>query len=129
MDLLLDTHAIIWFITNDSRLPVPTKKIIENQSNTCFVSLATHWEMSIKHSLGRLELNESLERIFEIIEESGFEILPITSSHILEVSQIPFHHKDPFDRMILGQAKNEGMKIISKDSQFSNYSEDVIWKN
>lgn len=128
MNILLDTHAVIWFITEDPKLPLASKKIIEDPKNTCFVSVATYWEMSIKHSLDRLNLQNPLERIFEIIEESGFELLPITSSHILTVSKLVFHHRDPFDRMIIGQAINEGMKIMSKDAQFENYSSEVIWQ-
>lgn len=128
MNILLDTHAVIWFITDDRKLPLASKKLIEDSKNNCYVSVATYWEMSIKHSLDRLNLQNPLERIFEIIEESGFELLPITSSHILTVSKLAFHHRDPFDRMIIGQAINEGMKIMSKDAQFENYSTEVIWQ-
>ena len=128
MNILLDTHAVIWFITEDPKLPLASKKIIENPENNCFVSMATYWEMGIKHSLDRLNLQNPLERIFEIIEESGFELLPITSSHILTVSELAFHHRDPFDRMIIGQATNEDMKIMSKDAQFKNYSSEIIWE-
>jgi PIN domain nuclease of toxin-antitoxin system len=128
MNILLDTHAVIWFITEDSKLPLASKRIIENPENNCFVSLATYWEMSIKHSLDRLHLQYPLARIFEIIEESGFELVPITSSHILTVSTLAFHHRDPFDRMLIGQAINEGMKIMSKDDQFGKYPSEIIWE-
>lgn len=128
MDILLDTHVVIWFITDDPKLPVASKKFIENPNNNCFVSVATYWEMSIKYSLDRLDLQNSLDRIFEIIEESGFELLPITSSHILTTSKLAFHHRDPFDRMIIGQALHEGMKIMSADAQFENYSSEIIWE-
>lgn len=128
MTILLDTHAVIWFITNDPKLPLASKLMIEDISHNCFVSLASYWEMSIKYSLGRLELNTSIERIFEIVEESGFEILPISASHILTSSKLPFHHRDPFDRLLIGQAINEQMKLMSVDSQFSNYQVDLVWK-
>lgn len=128
MNILLDTHAVIWFITEDSKLPSASQKMIEDPKNNCFVSVATHWEMSIKYSLDRLNLQHSLESIFDIIAESGFEILPITSSHILTVSTLPFHHRDPFDRMIIGQAIHEGMKIMSKDAQFAHYTSELIWE-
>jgi PIN domain nuclease of toxin-antitoxin system len=68
MDLLLDTHAVIWFITEDSKLPLKTKKIIENIDNNCFVSIATYWEIAIKHSLNRLNLNSDLENIFMLLK-------------------------------------------------------------
>lgn len=74
MNILLDTHAVIWFITDNPNLPVALKKVIEDDSNKCYVSLATHWEMSIKFSLDRLELSGTLDNIFEIIEASGFEL-------------------------------------------------------
>ncbi|MEZ4775546.1 MAG: type II toxin-antitoxin system VapC family toxin [Bacteroidia bacterium] len=128
MDILLDTHAVIWFITENASLPVASKEIISNPANRCFVSMATYWEMGIKYSLDRLELKNSLERIFEIIEESGFEILPITPEHVLLATQLIHYHRDPFDRMIIGQAKSEGLKIMTKDALFSNYGVDVIWE-
>lgn len=92
MNLLIDTHALIWFITEDSFLPVETKRIIENRDNVCYVSLASLWEMAIKYSLGRLNLSSDLENIFKIIERSGFELLPVTPSHILTNSRLQFHH-------------------------------------
>ena len=70
MDLLIDTHAVIWFITDDSKLSQKTKQIIENIENKCFVSIATYWEIAIKYSLGRLDLNSELKRIFQIIEKT-----------------------------------------------------------
>lgn len=83
MNLLIDTHAVIWFITKDSRLPDATLRLIESPDNYCFVSIASLWEMAIKYSLGRLNLNGELEKIFNIISETGFELLPITTTHIL----------------------------------------------
>ena len=126
MNILLDTHALIWFITEDVKLPRKSFALIANPDNTCFVSLATYWEIGIKYSLGRLDLNNSLEKVFEIIEKSGFELLPITSSHILSASQLPFFHRDPFDRILIGQAINESLHIMTKDSRFGNYPVDLI---
>ena len=83
MNFLVDTHAIIWFITNDSKLPKKVLIAIQNPENTCYVSIASFWELGIKISIGRLDLNTDLENIFEIILESGFELLPITPKHIL----------------------------------------------
>lgn len=127
MDLLLDTHAVIWFITEDSLLPLKTKKIIENVENNCYVSIATFWEIAIKHSLGRLNLKTNLENLFQLILTSGFTILPITLNQILENSSLPFHHNDPFDRIIISQALCEDLKIVSKDGQFKNYKVSLIW--
>jgi PIN domain nuclease of toxin-antitoxin system len=127
MDLLIDTHAVIWFITEDSKLPLKTKKIIENSENTCFVSIATYWEIAIKHSLGRLNLNSDLENIFRIIENTGFELLPITINQILINSGLEHHHHDPFDRIIISQAITEKLAIITKDRFFKEYNVKVIW--
>lgn len=128
MNILLDTHAVIWFITDNPNLPAALKKVIEDDSNKCYVSLATHWEMSIKYSLDRLELSGTLDNIFEIIEASGFEILPITVSHILTTATLAYHHRDPFDRMLIGQAIYEGMKLMTKDSLFGSYEVEILWE-
>jgi PIN domain nuclease of toxin-antitoxin system len=127
MNLLIDTHAVIWFITEDSKLPLKTKKIIENTENNCFVSIATYWEIAIKHSLGRLNLDSELENIFRIIEKTGFEILPITTNQILINARLPQHHQDPFDRIIIAQAIQDDLRIVSKDGQFKNYQVSLIW--
>ena len=127
MDLLIDTHAIIWFITDSAKLPMKTKQIIENKGNNCYVSLATYWEIAIKHSLGRLVLISDLETIFKIIEETGIELLPITTKHILKNANLEFYHQDPFDRIIIAQALIENLTIISKDNQFDKYKIQLIW--
>ena len=128
MNLLIDTHALIWFITDNDKLPLKTKQIIENKENNCYVSIATYWEIGIKNSIGRLDLTSDLETIFQIIEETGFEALPITTNHILENASLEFHHQDPFDRIIIAQSLTEKMTIITKDSLFENYNVPIIWK-
>ncbi|MBI4945036.1 MAG: type II toxin-antitoxin system VapC family toxin [Bacteroidetes bacterium] len=128
MDLLIDTHAIIWFITEDPKLPVRTKQIIESIENRCFVSIATYWEIAIKHSLGRLDLNSDLKNIFQIIENTGFELLPITLNQILTNAGLEYHHHDPFDRIIIAQAMYENLMIVSKDEQFKSYNISLIWE-
>jgi PIN domain nuclease of toxin-antitoxin system len=128
MNLIIDTHALIWFITDNDKLPLKTKQIIENKENNCFVSIATYWEIGIKNSIGRLDLNSDLETIFQIIEETGFETLPITTSQILRNANLKFYHQDPFDRIIIAQSLTEKMTIITRDSQFENYNVPIIWK-
>ena len=95
MDLLIDTHAVIWFITEDSKLPLKTKRVIEDSENICYVSIASFWEIAIKHSPDRLNLESDLENVFRIIEMSGFEILPITTHHILINAGLFHFHNDP----------------------------------
>ena len=116
MNLLVDTHALIWFITDDDKLPIKTKQIIENKENNCYVSIGTYWEIGIKYSIGRLDLNSDLESVFQIIEKTGFDTLPITTNQILKNATLEFHHQDPFDRIIIAQAMIEKMSIITKDS-------------
>ncbi len=128
MDYLIDTHAVIWFITDDRQLPTKTKKLIEDSKNNCFVSVATFWEIAIKHSLGRLDLGLELEELFKLIEKRGFEILPITINHILINAKLTHHHHAPFDRLIIAQSKHENMIIVSKDQYFESYNVQLFWK-
>jgi PIN domain nuclease of toxin-antitoxin system len=127
MKLLLDTHIAIWFVIDNKQLPKSAKQLIEDPENHCFISIATLWEMGIKHSLGKLKLKAELNKIFELFFESGLVLLPITPDHILTNTSLPFHHRDPFDRLIIAQAKREGYSIISKDLEFENYDVNLIW--
>ncbi|MGB6084136.1 type II toxin-antitoxin system VapC family toxin [Moheibacter sp.] len=128
MNYLIDTHVVLWFITNDEKLPDSIKEIIGNKENQCFISIASYWEIGIKTSIGRLELNADLESIFKIIENSGFDALPITQQHILKNSTLNFHHQDPFDRILIAQALSEDLTIISKDNLFKKYEVSLIWE-
>ena len=128
MKYLLDTHAVIWFITDDKKLPGSIKRLIEDFNNDCIVSSASLWEIAIKYSLGRLELNSDLEEIFKIILKSPLEVLLISNDHILEVSKLPYHHRDPFDRLIIAQGRFEQTKIITKDSSFNGYEIEAVWE-
>ena len=127
MKLLLDTHTFIWFINGDGRLSTKAKKEILKSSNSKFISMASIWEMAIKTSLGKLRINYPFKEVFNQIEENGFETLSIISDHTLLVSQLEFHHRDPFDRLIIAQAIFENMKIISKDESFHKYQVKMIW--
>ena len=128
MNVLLDSHAIIWFITDDSNLPLKSKQIIENKDNTCYISIATFWEIGIKNSLGRLNLDADLKAIFKVIEKTGFDILPITLNHILKSAELDFFHQDPFDRIIIAQAITENLIVITKDQYFTKYPISLCWK-
>ncbi len=127
MNYLLDTHTVIWFITDNSNLPLTVKSEIENLDNKCFVSTASLWELSIKFSLKKLALKQSLKEIFEIIERSQINSLLITTPHILQSASFPFHHRDPFDRLIIAQAMVEKFTINTKDQNFSPYKAPVLW--
>jgi len=127
MKLLLDTHTAIWFVTDNKQLPKSVKQLIENPENHCFISIATLWEMGIKYSLGKLKLKAELNKIFELFFDSGLILIPITPEHILTNTTLPFLHRDPFDRLIIAQAKREGYTIISKDREFENYEVNLVW--
>jgi PIN domain nuclease of toxin-antitoxin system len=116
LNFVLDTNILICSITEDPRLDESLKTEIKNQQNRCLTSIASLWEISIKHSINKLILKSSLEEIFKIIDLSFIEILPISRDHILQQSKLKFHHRDPFDRLIIAQAQVENLTIITKDS-------------
>lgn len=127
MAYLLDTHTLLWFVAGDKQLPESSKEIIKNVNESCFLSAASLWEITIKHQLKKLELGISLEELFEFVERNQIEIIPINSIHLLQLSQIPFYHNDPFDRLIIAQAMSENLKLISKDSIFKKYPVNLVW--
>ena len=91
--------------------------------------MASYWEIAIKHSLGRLELNSELKQIFQIIEKTGFELLPITTNQILTNAELEYYHNDPFDRIIIAQAIYENLAIVSKDEQFEKYNVSILFNS
>jgi PIN domain nuclease of toxin-antitoxin system len=128
MDILLDTHVFIWFIEDNKSLSKNLKKDIENPANSIYVSMASHWEMAIKYSLGKLNFKLKLPKVFDQIIENGFNIMSISSIHILKSSELTFHHRDPFDRLIIAQSIVEDMHIITADDIFEKYKIKRIWK-
>jgi len=127
MNLLLDTHAFIWFSENDPLLSRAALKAIETPENVKYISIASLWEMAIKHSLGKLQLKKALSGIIAEIQVNGFDLFPVSTAHILQVETLPFHHKDPFDRMLIGQAISEDFTIVSKEDLFDQYSVRRLW--
>lgn len=115
---LLDTHAILWFLSGDKRIPPKSRKVISNPNNRCFISMASLWEMAIKIKIGKLHLLVDLKEFVLHLKKNNIEILPFAFEHILETMGPKDHHRDPFDRIILTQAKFENMTIISKDEIF-----------
>ena len=128
MKLLLDTHALIWLIGGEKRLGEQAKKAFLNQNNSLFFSKASLWEMTIKISLGKLVL---AERWLTVIEKemisNGIQWLEIEIDHLKTLADLPLHHRDPFDRLLISQAISESMSIVSIDNQFSQYPLDIIW--
>ncbi len=128
MNLLLDTHAFIWFLNGDTQLPASTKDLISDNSNRCLLSIASIWEIAIKSSLNKLELQGDFNQIAEFIDDNDIEVLPVTFEHIQRLLRQEFHHRDPFDRMIIAQALTENIPIATKDGIFEKYGVTIIWK-
>jgi PIN domain nuclease of toxin-antitoxin system len=128
MAYLLDTHTFLWFLEGSKRLSKKTKDIIVNPKNKTFISIASIWEMGIKLSLDKLELDLSLEELKQELIRNEIEILPLDFDHIITLSKLEYHHRDPFDRILISQAKSEKLTILSKDSHFKLYKQvKVVW--
>ena len=127
MNLLLDTHALLWLLEGNDNLSKIAKKEIQNPENTSFVSSVSLWEIAIKISIGKLNMKSDFTTLPQMIWENGIEMLPIEFRHYAETLTLPFHHKDPFDRIIIAQAIQEKMPVISCDGNFPSYNIDIIW--
>ncbi|MDP2412815.1 type II toxin-antitoxin system VapC family toxin [Daejeonella sp.] len=127
MDYLLDTHTFLWFINGSEELSDKAKSAIENIKNTKFISIASFWEIAIKSSLGKLKLDIPFQELKFLAINNGFEILPLTFEHTNRLVNLDFHHKDPFDRLIIAQAITDKLTIIGKDRNFAPYSVKIIW--
>ncbi len=122
MRVLLDTHALFWYIDGDPQLSAKSCSLIQDASNNILISPASYWEIAIKVSLGKLKLNRAYDEFVEIgLNTYGFQVLPILPSHTAMVVGLPFHHKDPFDRLLVAQALVEQISIISNDSALDAY--------
>ncbi|WGV28492.1 type II toxin-antitoxin system VapC family toxin [Halotia branconii] len=118
MGFLLDTHVLLWWLANDPKLSADVREILRNPVNDSFVSAATIWEIAIKTSLGKLKQPDDL---LAVIRDNQFQILEISAKHCLKVGSLPWHHKDPFDRMLISQALVEGLTIVTVDQKFRLY--------
>jgi PIN domain nuclease of toxin-antitoxin system len=126
VSVLLDTQTFLWWVSDDDRLTRRARRTITAES--CFVSAASCWEMAIKASLGKLEVPRPLARFLqEQIEVNGFSLLPISLAHTSAVADLPFHHRDPFDRLIAAQATEEEIAVVTSDAIFTRYGVKRIW--
>lgn len=124
---LLDTHAFLWFINDDIKLPGQTKDTIRKTDRLC-ISIGSFWEMVIKANIGKLKLPASISALMFACEEMQIDILQIAPSHLERLQRLPDYHGDPFDRLIISQAIEEGLTIMSADSKFERYGVSVMWK-
>ena len=128
MRLLLDTHTVLWFLEGSPKLSANAKQAIEDVANEAFLSVASLWEITIKVSLGKLVLSASINDLANTeLSRAGIKLLDITVDHLTTLSQLPFHHRDPFDRMIISQAMAESLAVVGVDPAFDHYPIHRVW--
>ena len=128
MRVLLDTHAFLWFVLGDPQLSSNARHHIEDPDNEKLVSPASYWEIAIKISLRKYTLSQPYEAFMQRgLKDNGFIILAIEPKHTAALTSLPFHHRDPFDRLIIAQAMVEQMPVISGDAAFAAYPVTCIW--
>jgi PIN domain nuclease of toxin-antitoxin system len=123
MNLLLDTHILLWWLDDHALLPVNAREAIANVDNLIILSAAVIWEIRIKQGIGKLEIAPNF---YTVIKEQGFEMLAITPDHAYAVGDLPKHHRDPFDRILIAQALLEGFTVVTHDVIFNKYPIPVL---
>lgn len=124
---LLDTHAFLWFANDDPKLPENVRNLMESDE-IFYISIGSFWEMSIKNSNGKLRLPGSITQMMEYCEQLGFQILPIKASHLEQLKTLPRIHGDPFDRLLICQALDERLVLITTDENIPKYQVKTCWK-
>jgi PIN domain nuclease of toxin-antitoxin system len=127
MELLLDTHVLLWFLNGDNKLSEKAIKLIENNKNTVFISIATVWELAIKQSINKINFKNGFENFLNLIKENGFEILPLKIGNMLVLADLEFIHRDPFDRILIAQCISENILMITKDEHILKYPIQTVW--
>jgi PIN domain nuclease of toxin-antitoxin system len=128
MKLLFDTHAFIWWDGEPTKLSSRVLGLCQDPSNTLILSVVSVWEMQVKHQLGKLALTAPLAELIEHQKvANGFEILPVTLFHVLHLQNLPLHHKDPFDRLLIAQAILEDALLLSNDPEVRRYPVESAW--
>jgi PIN domain nuclease of toxin-antitoxin system len=128
MFLLLDTHTFIWWYNEPERLSSIAREWLQNPENTLLFSVASAWEMQIKLQSGKLKLDLPLATIIENQKKTNnVDVLPVTLAHVLALENLPKHHKDPFDRLLIAQANVENALLVSKDDKFEKYPVQLLW--
>jgi PIN domain nuclease of toxin-antitoxin system len=123
MKVLLDTHILLWASFEPHKLSVKHRAILEDPTNIIFVSSMSSVEIIIKHSIGKLDIDLG---VLDNIEEMGFELLDYSNQDALTLKELPMHHRDPFDRMLIAQSMNRGLKLMSEDTKFDVYNCDLV---
>ena len=121
MKVLLDTHLLLWAANEPKRIPKAARDLIEETENDLLFSAASMWEIAIKRSLGRADFQVNPRVLWRALLENGYSELAITSEHVIQVDQLPPKHKDPFDRVLVGQAMVEGITLVTNDQKLMGY--------
>jgi Uncharacterized protein conserved in bacteria len=127
MRLLFDTHALIWHYEASPALSDRARDMLNLSDNQLFISTASLWEMTIKVSSGKLRLRKSLKEIINVYRELEVTIMPVEPDHALATESLPWHHRDPFDRLLIAQAIHEDLTLVSRDNMFASYPINVLW--
>ncbi|HEY9628936.1 MAG TPA: type II toxin-antitoxin system VapC family toxin [Coleofasciculaceae cyanobacterium] len=127
MNALLDTHTFIWYIEGNLQLSKNARDIIESLDNKLHISIASLWEIAIKMGKGKLALQNPFHDLEDVLKQIDIEILPITFSDTEFYLNLPLHHNDPFDRMLIAQASHHSLVIVSADATFDAYSVQRVW--
>ena len=128
MRLLLDTHTLMWWAGKSKRLPTKVRDLLEDSTNEVFISVANAWEMQIKAQLGKLTLHKPWSEVVrDQMTTNGFRLLHAELPHIEVLDSLPFHHKDPFDRLLIAQAIHENLTLVSNDPKFPSYPVTLLW--
>ncbi|MCL2056453.1 MAG: type II toxin-antitoxin system VapC family toxin [Oscillospiraceae bacterium] len=127
MRYLLDTHAIIWHFDDSSKLTQKAAGIIDNPKNRVYISYVSLWEIVIKISIGKLDVDFTLDQLLYAIKDNDFDILQIEDKYLQQLSTLPFIHKDPFDRLLVSTALAENLTIITTDENVRKYDVEWIW--
>lgn len=127
MNLLIDTHALIWFVAGDRRLGKAARSAMEQDRARLHISAASVWELAIKAARKRIQLRFPVQRYLADRLDEGFILLRVEGTHAAAVEHLAFHHDDPFDRLLIAQALSERMPVVTRDRVFRKYGVDVIW--
>ena len=127
MKYLIDTHVFLWITENSPKLPDRIKKIVLNDDVPIYISIASFWEIAIKLGKGTLKIDSDLSELKRLSDENNFTVLPVSFECLQLLLNMPFHHKDPFDRLLVATAIIEDMTLITRDENIHKYDLPVLW--
>lgn len=127
MNFLLDTHTFLWYLQDSKELSFKAAEILEDSTNNLWLSIASLWEISIKLGLGKLTLQNSFSDLEAVLQQLKIEVLPIAFSDTERYLNLPLHHRDPFDRILVAQSMNHSLVLISRDLAFDDYNIQRLW--